>query len=125
MFQYRTNLLGSQDSEEAILQNYTAFLLGVRSSQQPRFFFLQLFVPNDIACHVMAFVPSDSIFVEHTCCVNVVNSNVGKQTKKSGIVIHKYIKTGVGGKYSISGRTTFSPNRYLIEKATCFPFFAP
>ena len=50
------------------------------------FFFPQLFVPND---SVFAYL----IFVEHTCCSNVVNSKVGKQMKRCEIVIHKYIKT--------------------------------
>ena len=49
-------------------------------------FFLQLFVSSNsaFAC---------PIFVKHTCCSNVVNSKVGKQTKRCEIVIHKYIKT--------------------------------
>ena len=45
-------------------------------------FFLQLLVSND-----SAFVYT--IFVQNTCCSNVVNF---KQTKRYEIVIHKYIK---------------------------------
>ena len=34
-------------------------------------------------------------FVEHTCCLNVVNSKVGKQMKRCEINIHAYIKTKI------------------------------
>ena len=51
-----------------------------------------------------------SIIVEHNCCSNVVNSKVGKQTKRCEIVFHKYIKTK-------SGITTFSFNPHLVEEA--------
>ena len=50
-----------------------------------RSFFLQLFVSNDSAFAYPMF--------EHTCCSNIVNSKVGKQTKRCEIVINKYIKT--------------------------------
>ena len=63
-------------------QNYTARCTLFKVA---KFFFLQLFVPNDSAI-------AEPIFTEHTCCSNVINSKVGKQTKKFEIVIHKYIK---------------------------------
>ena len=75
---------------DVVLSNqtsYTAFLLdlccAVHCDHVP---FLQLFVPNTSA---FAY----SIFVEYTCCSNVVNSKMGKQTKRCERVIHKYIKT--------------------------------
>ena len=46
------------------------------------FLFFQMFVPDD---SVFAY----TIFVEHTTSSNVVNSKVGKQTKRREIVIHK------------------------------------
>ena len=49
-------------------------------------FFLLLFFPND---HEFAY----PIFVEHTCCSNAVSFKAVKQTKRSEIVIYKYIKT--------------------------------
>ena len=82
------------------------------------FFFLQPLVPND-----SAFLYT--IFVKHTCCSNIVNSKVGKQTKSRDIFIHKYIKTKVGFKHSISHKSTFSPNPHLVKEPICFPFFEP
>ena len=49
-------------------------------------FFLLLFFPND---HEFAY----PIFVENTCCSNAVSFKAGQQTKRSEIVIYKYIKT--------------------------------
>ena len=49
-----------------------------QSSHGP-FFFLQLFVPNDPMIAMSAF--AKLIFVEHICCLNVVNFKMGKQTK--------------------------------------------
>ena len=46
-------------------------------------FFLQMFVSNESA---LAY----PTLVERTCCLNVVNSKVGKHTKRCEIVIHKY-----------------------------------
>ena len=85
------------------------------------FIFLQLFVPD----HNVFAQP---IFDEHTTCSHVVNSMVGKQIKKTEryeIFIWKYIKLTVRIKHSISHRTTLNPNPYLVEEATCFPFFEP
>lgn len=63
-------------------------------------------------------------FVEHTYCSNVVNCEVGKQTKNCEIVIHNLWSLTFEGKHFTSRRKTFSPNSHLVEKATCFPFFS-
>ena len=56
--------------------SYTAFLLDVYCAiQVAMFFFLELFVRN-------GSVFAESIFVEHTSCLNIVNSKVGEQTKR-------------------------------------------
>ena len=47
---------------------------------------LQLFVPNDSAF-------ASPVFAEHTCCSNVFNFKVDKQTERCEIVIDKGIKT--------------------------------
>ena len=67
-------------------RSYTAFLPDVCCSKRSSSFFFQLFVPNDSAF-------SQAIFVEHTCCLHVANSMIGKQTRRCEIVIHKYTKT--------------------------------
>ena len=84
------------------------------------FLFLRLLVPND---SVFALL----IFVEHTSCLNVVNSKVGKQTKRRKDVkllsVNK-LKLTFGVKHSINHRTK-SPNPHLVEEETCFNLFAP
>ena len=65
-------------------QSYTAFLLDVHCS---KVLFCSCLSP------MIVHLRNLYIFVECTCCSNVFNSKVGKQTKRCEIVIHKYIKT--------------------------------
>ena len=84
-------------------------------------------VAKFISFFFFAAVCPQPIFVEHTCCSNVVNSKFGKQTKRCEVDV-KYInisKLTVGVKHSIIRRSTFSPNPHFVEEETCFPFFAP
>ena len=62
-------------------QSCTAFFGWCALSKVSTFLFLQLFVPNNSAF-------AQPIFVEHTCCSNVVNSKVGKQKEACDIIIH-------------------------------------
>ena len=60
--------------------------------------------------------------VEHTCCSNVANSKLGRQTNRCERVINIANLT-LGVKHSIGHRTTFSPNLHSIEEETleCLP----
>ena len=78
-------------------QSYTAFLLDVRCSKLP--------------CS------------KYTCCSNVVNSKVGRETNRCEIVINISNLT-VGLKHSINQRTTFSPNLHSVEEESVCPFYS-
>ena len=55
----------------------------------------------------------------HTCCSNVVNSKVGKQTKRCEIYSYPLIilKLRVGVKHPISHIAAFFPNPHLLKDA--------
>ena len=66
--------------------------------------FLLLFVRNDSAF-------AEPIFVEQTRCSNVVNSKMGKQTKRCEIFIHKYM---INNKQLMVSISSAAEQRFLL-----------
>ena len=92
-------------------QSYTAFLLDVRCSKWPRFFFLQLFVP--IEMHFR------NLFLLSTRVARMLLTPrwISRQKDVKQLSINMS-KLSLGVKHSISRRTMFSPNLHLVNEKT-------
>ena len=99
------------------LTSYAAFLLDVRCAVQSGH------VPVCCSCLSPMIVDLHNLFLWSTPVAQMLLSKVGKQTKRCGIVIYKYIQSNSWSQHSISCRTTFSLNPHLVEDAASFLLF--
>ena len=99
-------------------QSYTAFLHDVRCQKWPHSFFC--------SCLSRIIVHSRKLFLLSTpVAVMLLTPRWVSRQKSVKWLSINISKLKVEVKHPISRRTTFSPNPYLVEEATCFPFFAP